>query len=119
MQLNLLFNGMILQAYFKTFTTKNYNMNTSAGNPMSAFGSDINETISFMADNYYNQISFAAPADDDDDDIDEDDEDLPLNDDLEEDADVVPDEILTPDDGELLDDDLGLDEDEDEDDDLI
>ena len=94
-------------------------MHILASNPMSAFGSDINETISFMADNYYNQISFAVTADDDiDEDDDEDDEDLSLDDDeLEEDADVVPDEVVPPDDGEVLEDDLDLDEDEDEDDD--
>lgn len=95
-------------------------MNISASNPLSAFGSDINETISFMADNYYNQITFAAPSDDDDDDVDEDEDDLLLDDDMEEDADVVPDEILTQDNGEVLEDDFDVDLDEDdEDEDLL
>jgi hypothetical protein len=91
-------------------------MNFEVSNTLSKFGSDLYEANILSPGTDYNLNSLATPADDDDD-FDEDDEDVLLDDDKEEDAEAVPEEFVTPDDGELLEDDLGLDEDDDEDED--
>lgn len=92
-------------------------MNFEVSNTLFDFGSDINEANVLSSGTDYNVSSFEAPVEDDDDDEDDIDEDVLLDDDKEEDAEAVPEEFVTPDDGELLEDDLGLDENDEDDDD--
>ena len=98
---------------------KNHFMNFEVSSMLSEFGSEIYEANILSTGTDYNLNALATPADDDDD-FEEDEDDVLLDDDIEEDAEAVPEEFVTPDDGELLEDDLGLDDDDyEEDEDML